>query len=194
MASFIQNRLSSARNGVVAAACLLAFGGTAQADVVAWNWVAGPGVLTSSQSGNVTSLTEVNPTSPFGTSTWIAQATVADAGDYSFDFRLQGFFAYYQVMLTLSAVDASGTQTILSAGPASCCDAPSSGFDYVGTYTFTGLSAGENIQFIWTGVNNDSNRNMNSTLTLTQHVPEPASLALVSLALLGAGLTGRRKS
>ena len=70
---------------------------------------------------------------------------------------------------------------------------PSGGFNYSGNYTFTGLAAGEIIRIRTYGSNGDSNRTMDSTLTLTQ-VPEPLSLALVGLALVGAAVTTRRKA
>ncbi len=185
-------RLASA----AAAACLLSFGASAQADIVQWSWTSGPGALTSTQTGNVASLTETNPNSSFGQSVWTVSAMAVDGGDYTFDWQFSGFFAYFQVTAGLRAIENSGTTGILAAGPASCgaCNPPSGGFNYLGTYTFSGIAAGETIRFQTYGQNGDSNRTMNSTLRLTQHVPEPASLALVGLALFGAAVATRRKA
>ena len=158
-----------------------------------WNWTSGPGTLTSTQTDNVASLTETNPNSAFGQSVWTVSALAVDGGDYTFDWQFSGFFAFFQVTAGLRAIDNSGTTGILAAGPQSCCTTPSAGFNYLGTYTFSGISAGETIRFQTYGENFDSNRTMNSTLTLTQ-VPEPASIALVGLALLGAAVTMRRKA
>lgn len=181
-----------------AAALSLGLASVASAGIVNWNFTtATAGVTSTTQTGATTSLTETSPNTSFGGQTWIVSGTVDSAGDYSFGYRLNGFFAFFNVTLTLAAID-SATHGILNEGPASCgaCNPPSGGFDYNGNYTFTGLNAGDTIRFRWTGNNGDRNRTMNSTLTLTQtsNVPEPMSMALVGIALLGAAAASRRKA
>lgn len=180
------------------AALSLGLASAASAGIVNWSFTtATAGATSATQSGATSSLTETSSSTPFGTQTWAVAGTVDSAGDYSFDYRLNGFFAFFMVTLTLDAIDSS-LHNILTEGPASCgaCNPPSGGFNYNGNYTFAGLNAGDTISFRWTGSNSDSNRTMNSTLTLTQtsEVPEPLSLALVGVGLLGATAASRRKA
>jgi hypothetical protein len=182
----------------VAAALSLGLASVASAGIVNWNFTtATAGATSTTQSGATTALTQTSPNTAFGQQTWIVSGTVDSAGDYNFGYRLNGFFAFFNVTLTLDAID-SATHNILTEGPASCgaCLPPSGGFDYTGNYTFTGLNAGDTISFRWTGRNADSNRTMNSTLTLTQNsnVPEPLSIVLVGIGLLGVAGASRRKA
>ena len=175
---------------------MLALSSAARAEIVTWSNWSGIGTLTSSQVGNVATFTEVSPGTPFGTHFWTATATVINGGNYTFDYNFRGFFAFFNVRAGLDAIDNAGTHSILAEGPASCgaCNPPSGGFNYSGSYTFIGLAANEVIRFRTYGSNGDSNRTMDSTLRLTQVVPEPMSLALVGLALFGAAVSTRRKA
>lgn len=153
--------------------------------------ISGPGTTGVSQNGLVTEGTySLNPAG-YSIQSWELKTTAPTAGDYEFDWDYDGFHAYFAVTAFLDAFDDSGTTSLYAGGPQNCCTTPSAGFAEAGTFTFTGIDAGETFGFRFGGSNYDSTNLLQGTLQITQItqiVPEPPSIALWSL--LGLGLCG----
>ncbi|MCE2912027.1 MAG: PEP-CTERM sorting domain-containing protein [Pseudomonadota bacterium] len=73
---------------------------------------------------------------------------------------------------------------------------PAPGFTYnlSPTVTVSGFQAGVNSMYFWVQGNGITDGMRLANAQFSNKVPEPASLALVGLALLGAGLAGRRSA
>ena len=150
--------------------------------------MAGPGTISSTQVGNVTTLTyNINPAG-FSTRTWTASAIADTSGDYLFNWAYNGFHAFFQVTAFLNA----GSTSLVNTGPNNCCTTPSGGFAYNGFYTFSNINAGDTMAFTFGGKNFDSTNVLVGSLTLNQ-VPEPGTLALLGVALGLVGFAARRK-
>ncbi len=157
------------------------------------NWsVSGPGTTDVEQIANVADISySLNPAG-FSDVSWAVTAVAGEAGDYTFDWNYSGFHAFFQVTAFLSS---SLGDTLVNAGPQNCCSSPSAGFNFDGTYTFTGLNAGDTFGFTFGGSNVDRNNVLRGNLNLVQHVatPEPASIAILAMALLGLSFAKRRQ-
>jgi len=151
--------------------------------------LAGPGTSTVSTT-NETTVFEYNGTGPLAYSggAWSATATVADAGDYTFDWTYWGEHAFFATHAFLTASNGSAVETLLNFSPFD-------GFYMVGSYTFENVEAGDVLQFRFGGSNFDSNPLLLGVVSITQQseVPEPASVLLLSLGALGIAATRRKR-
>ncbi len=107
---------------------------------------------------------------------WQFYTTAAADGTIDVPWRYTGFHAFFGVTAGLEAwVVRDGDYevsrvTLVAAGPANCCTAPSSGFDYSGDATFT-VEAGDLYGFTLMGANGDSNETLRGELVLGTEVP-----------------------
>lgn len=173
-----------------AASLALIFASSSAFAGLLWD-ISGPGTTSAINNGDQSTLNySINPAG-YNTRTWTATATADADGDYTFDWNYYGSHAWYQVTAFLNVIDPA---TILySAGPQNCCTTPSGSFNQSGEFTFTGVSAGDEIGFTFGGSNFDSSNFLTGTLTLTQtNVPEPASIAIFGLGLIGLAFARRR--
>ena len=107
------------------------------------------------------------------TRTWSLTTVSPGSGRVSLEFHYQGFHAYFDVTVFLTAVvvhDGQVTRTrVLAAGPAICCTSPSEAFDYRGTVGLI-VRRGDRYGFEFGGGNGDSFNELHGTLQLTRRI------------------------
>jgi hypothetical protein len=175
--------------GALTAVALAAASAAVHAAPIVWT-IAGPGTTSASNAGGTSMLGYDNPGLFSSTQVWEVRGVAAEAGDYVFDWDYTGFHSFFRVTAFLNTTEGD---TLVSAGPESCCTEPSAGFSYDGRYTFASVAAGDTIGFNLGGNHFDATRAMSGTLTLTR-VSAPGSMALAGLGLLALGAATRRRS
>ena len=177
--------------GLVGALALaLAGAPAATASTIDQPWtVTGPGTTTSTGAdGSSTSPAMSYALSPaWGQQAWTFTTTATAAGTVDVSWTYSGNHSYFAVTAGLNALQtpaggAPQSRTLVNAGPANCCSAPSNGFTYTGTTEFV-VAAGDIYGFQMTGSNGDSSNFLTGTLSLSLSIaqtidfPQPADVA-----------------
>ncbi len=126
---------------------------------------------------------------------WSFYTTAEENGAIQIPWRYSGFHAFFNVTVGLRAVvirdadDVVQDTLLLSGGPTSCCDEPSSGFDYTSdTNAVFNVQAGDVYGFVLSASNSDSNETLTGALTIGTEVPTDCADAET---LYGADEDGR---
>jgi uncharacterized protein (TIGR03382 family) len=90
---------------------------------------------------------------------WDLDSTATTAGTFTLSYSFIGFHAYSGVTAKVWLVVNDVETILVDAGPASCCTAPSAGFNYRGSTPIT-LEVGDTYGFRFGGLNSDSNHTM----------------------------------
>jgi hypothetical protein len=188
--SFIRSAIA-----LTIASAALAIAPNASANLLSWSFT-GPGTTSTTQVGNLTTLDYLlSGPEVHTTQSWVATAIAGDAGDYAFNWNYSGDHAFFEASAFLNAISPSlGTDNLVSASTFGL-------FDFIGSYTFSDVNVGDALQFVFGGRNNDSTEVLVGALTLDQqsnlssqgNVPEPTTIALLGLGVLGL-TAARRKS
>lgn len=193
-----QTRQASSIRSTIAvafAAAALVIAPSASANLLNWSF-SGPGTTSASQVGNLTTLDySLNGEEVHTTQSWVATATAGDAGDYGLKWDYSGSHAFFEASAFLRAISpSSGIANLVSASTVGK-------FDFNGLYTFSNINAGDVLQFVFGGRNNDSTDVLLGALTLDQqnnlgpqgNVPEPTTIALLGLGVLGLAASRRKE-
>ncbi|HTW20067.1 MAG TPA: Ig-like domain repeat protein [Mycobacteriales bacterium] len=142
-----------------------------------WSGSSGPGTVTINDgTSGPPSFQYDDESAGFSPVSWTFSTTEQQAATggngltVDVPWQYTGLHAWFEVTVDLNAfiTTPSGTTTtqLVNAGPTSCCTAPSNGFSYQGTYSFTGLQQGDVYGFTFGGSNFDSNNFLRGTLQL----------------------------
>jgi len=130
----------------------------------------GTGTTTDTSDGTVTDPQFDYDAVSFNGS-WQFSTVAASVGPVAIIYHSTGFYSYFLVTAAIQRfISRNGTDilvdTLVSQGPAICCDPPSGGFDYSGITTFQNLQPGDAYGFRLTGANTDAAKTLQGTLVL----------------------------
>jgi hypothetical protein len=181
--------LRHARSGMLAmsiaigAAVLLWWAQPARAAILDAPWSGSGTGTTTVASDGTTSDPEFDYNATAFSGSWTFSAVAGSARSVPVAYDSSGFYSYFMVTAGLQAfiqrngVDVSAT-TLVNAGPANCCDPPSGGFDYKGTYTFADLQQGDTYGFRLTGSNQDGAQTLQGSLKLSEIDSTPPDVSV----------------
>jgi len=146
-------------------------------------WAAsGPGTVSVVSDGSTPPAQMTYLMDPAGiatTRTWTFSTTAGSTGVRTLSYDDNGFYAYFEVRAFLDAfVTHNGVTTytsLVNVGPAICCTAPSSGFDYTGDVSLS-VQSGDTYGFTVGGSNRDENNDIHGTLTIGLGPPPSVTL------------------
>ncbi len=114
---------------------------------------------------------------------WTHSAIAGSTRSVPVKWDYSGLHAWFQVRVSLERFVSRGgvdvaKETLVNAGPAVCCTAPSNGFAYSGSSTFA-VQKGDVYGFRMAGSNGDYNRILRGSLKLQEVDSTPPSIAPV---------------
>jgi HYR domain len=175
----------------VTAGGLLLASGSASAAVPDAPWSGSGTAVTTVKSDGTTDQPQFEYAVPGQKGAWTFSAVSKSARRQPVVWRYTGFHAWFLVRVAIERFVTRGgkeivTEPLASAGPATCCAAPSGGFTFQGSTTFD-LQTGDVYGFRMSGSHSDADRRLNGLLSLSVPDVTPPTVTPTVTGRLGKG-------